>query len=98
MLCPQCGKEKVEIKREKRGEVQNKGGVIREPRTWKWWATIGWLIVLLDLCTLGLSHLFIKWSWFYKNSGQVVPKGTVSVWRTVAFCKDCGYTWETASD
>lgn len=86
MMCPKCNSENVKVRREKTGEVQGtytkkkKHGAV-------WWICVGWWLVLLDICTLGIAHLFIK---------KKGTRGTASLWHTVAVCQDCGYTWETA--
>ena len=87
MTCPKCNSTKVTVKREKTGEVQ---GRYSKKHGATWWICIGWWLVTLDICTLGLFH-----SVFFKKSQA---SGRASLWHAIAICKDCGHTWETSSN
>lgn len=88
MTCPKCNSTKVTVKREKTGEVQ---GRYSKKHGTVWWICIGWWLVTLDICTLGIFH-----SVFFKNSKG--PNGKASLWHTIAICQDCGHTWETSGN
>ena len=87
MTCLKCNSTKVTVKREKTGEVQ---GRYSKKHGATWWICIGWWLVTLDICTLGIFH-----SVFFKKSKA---SGKASLWHTIAICKDCGHTWETSSN
>lgn len=99
IACPRCGSNKIQIKREKSGEIsqKNRGVYVEKKHGVFYWLFIGWWIwiyqIMLDILTFGYTYRkrkqrrMILVDTYDKNTDE---------WITIAICQDCGNTWRTA--